>query len=472
MAAQPDRVLDRLMPVLLAAMALMGAYHGQEPLVAAALALLLTLLATRLWSRHSLDSLQYERQISDDRAFPGDELLLTLRLTNQKPLPLPWVEVDDRVPWQAVPATAEGSGGQHQGRSRLRLAGSALWYERVTWRCRLRCQRRGIYRLGPAVVTSGDPFGFFPCSARLGEMSRLVVYPRLIPLERLGLPAHFPLGDSRARRWIFEDPSRTVGVRDYRPEDPFRRIHWKATARRQHLQVKLQEPTTTLETAIFLAVDTFKAEPRHEAGETGGRGDAENQGIRAREPGLGTESPEPGPQGSQQGPGSGARNAAPCPGPRPLAPDPWSQDSAPGARHSALEFEHAVSVAASLAHHLIQERHPVGLYVNGGIPGSTDSIQIPPGCSQEQLARILEALAGVEPLPNTDITLQLADVGPRLPWGSSVVVVMGSLPETTLSALQALRRRGQNPVVLLVGEGEIPEGSGVVAICRVDGGGR
>ena len=30
---------------------------------------------------------------------------------------------------------------------------------------------------------------------------------------------------------MFEDPNLPMGVRDYRPEDDFRRIHWPATAR-------------------------------------------------------------------------------------------------------------------------------------------------------------------------------------------------------------------------------------------------
>ena len=49
-----------------------------------------------------------------------------------------------------------------------------------------------------------------------------------------------------------------MGVRDYRPGDSMRRIHWKATARRQSLQVKVLEPTTTLDVVVFLAVDSFK----------------------------------------------------------------------------------------------------------------------------------------------------------------------------------------------------------------------
>lgn len=37
--------------------------------------------------------------------------------------------------------------------------------------------------------------------------------------------------DVSARHSIFQDPVRTVGVRDYRPSDSFRHVHWKASAR-------------------------------------------------------------------------------------------------------------------------------------------------------------------------------------------------------------------------------------------------
>ena len=56
---------------------------------------------------------------------------------------------------------------------------------------------------------------------------------------------------------ILEDPSRAVGIRDHQPEDSFRHIHWKATARRQDLQVKVYEPTTSQHLVIFVNVATF-----------------------------------------------------------------------------------------------------------------------------------------------------------------------------------------------------------------------
>jgi hypothetical protein len=50
---------------------------------------------------------------------------------------------------------------------------------------------------------------------------------------------------------------RTVGVRDYRPADSFRHVHWKASARRQNLQVRVFEPTTAYTMILVLNVATF-----------------------------------------------------------------------------------------------------------------------------------------------------------------------------------------------------------------------
>ncbi len=83
---------------------------------------------------------------------------------------------------------------------------------------------------------------------------RLIVYPRLFTLEEMGLPPSEVLGETHTTNWLFQDPSRTVGVRDYRAGDSFRHVHWKATARRQRLQARVYEPTTTPSLVVFLNV--------------------------------------------------------------------------------------------------------------------------------------------------------------------------------------------------------------------------
>jgi uncharacterized protein (DUF58 family) len=73
----------------------------------------------------------------------------------------------------------------------------------------------------------------------------------------LTLPPKEPFGEIKAQQRIFEDPSRTIGIRDYQFEDTLKRIHWKATARRQQLQVKVYEPTTSFQLMIFLNMVTL-----------------------------------------------------------------------------------------------------------------------------------------------------------------------------------------------------------------------
>ena len=125
---------------------------------------------------------------------------------------------------------------------------SVRWYERVRRHYRVTCGARGFHAFGPATLRTGDVFGLATQEIDIPGEDYLLVYPKIVPLERLGLPARNPFGDVPLRRqWLFEDPLRTVGVRDYRPGDSPRRLHWKATARApgQALQVKLFEPTTT-----------------------------------------------------------------------------------------------------------------------------------------------------------------------------------------------------------------------------------
>jgi len=425
-----DGFLARVGPTLLASLVVLGALEERPLVVALAAALLSVLLAARLWSRISLHSLELDRSISEVRAFPGEELLLTLRLANRKPFPLPWVEVDDKVP-HALQATSlhdEGSGASNVDGS-LRLGSSLGWFGEARWSFRLRCIRRGIYHLGPATVTSGDPFGLFPRSRRDEGTVRLVVYPSLIPLERLGLPAGSPMGERVTRRWIFEDPTRPAGTRDYRPGDPFHQIHWKATARRDQIQVKLHEPTTTLEAAIFLGVDTFGesvgvvSESRRPASQTIG---VDTLGGACR----------------WNGGGDAAEGSRPA-------------SSAEGGKRE-LDFEYAVSVAATLAHRLVGWRHSVGLYLNGSVEGMDGIAELHPAAGQEQLVLILELLAAVQPAASAPLDLLLTKVAPRLPWGASVILVVGGLSERLAAAVEVMARGGRRTVVLMVG-GAAPE---------------
>jgi uncharacterized protein (DUF58 family) len=220
-------------------------------------ALLLVGLAARAWAALAFARLTYTRRTARTRAFCGDELALESTLANPRPLPLPWLEVWEHLPMALAPAGA--SERSFVEPSRLWLSrGLAIWpYQRLRWSRKLVCSHRGAYRLGQVRLRTGDPFGFFERERQLQDTLELLVYPRVVPLRHLGLPLCHPALDVGSPNSPLTDPTRTASVRDYRPGDPRRLIHWPTTARRGSLQVRVLEPATSLHVSLLLDVRGF-----------------------------------------------------------------------------------------------------------------------------------------------------------------------------------------------------------------------
>lgn len=255
-AESPGYLLSRVGLLLMLGGLIFAAWFGQVT-VALLLALLLAAAGlAKLWSRFALSRVTCERRLSQQRAFPGEQVELKVRLVNGKLLPLPWVQVDDEVPL-GFAAGAHTEPENRPGFGFLSHSAALLWYTGISWRHQLTCRKRGYYKLGPLTVTSGDIFGFYPRSIKTSLVDHLIVYPRIFPVAQPGIPSVYPLGETRSERQIFEDATRTLGIRDYQPQDSVRRIHWKASARHQKLQSRVYEPTTTLKVGLFLGADTF-----------------------------------------------------------------------------------------------------------------------------------------------------------------------------------------------------------------------
>ena len=210
------------------------------------------------WNRVTLARLRYTRTVNVDRLFPGDRAEIRIEIVNDKPFPIPWISIDEEIS-DALrlldrPSTPTGMTGKRNFQLRTRLGP----YERVIWRIPIECPERGLHTVGPAVLRTGDPLGFFSNRLEVSDEVSLLVYPKLSVLPPLQLPPRHAVGDVRVPRQLLEDPLRIVGIRDYRPEDPFKSIHWKASARQGQLQVRVLEPTTTLQLAIFANIDTFE----------------------------------------------------------------------------------------------------------------------------------------------------------------------------------------------------------------------
>jgi uncharacterized protein (DUF58 family) len=236
---------------------LIGVAASERALSLLGLFVLLTAGVGALWNRWSLVGVEYQRELATDRAFPDDIVIVTITIVNRKPLPIPWLTIEDELSEALKPTDRETTLSGTSGRRILRIVTNVRPFERVTWRIPVACPTRGVQTFGPVTLRAADPFGFFTNRQTREVSAAILVYPRLASLPELGFPPRLSLGENRVARNLLTDPSRVVGVRDYRPDDPFRSVHWKATARQGALQVRIAEPTTTLQLAIFLNLDTF-----------------------------------------------------------------------------------------------------------------------------------------------------------------------------------------------------------------------
>jgi uncharacterized protein (DUF58 family) len=355
--------------------------------------LLLVAVVSRVWERYCLVGLGYRRTLEQTRAFFGERVPLVVEIVNAKPLPLAWLEVEDTVPGQGMSLTPTHTEPSHiPGRRRLTTLLSVRWYERVRRHYQVTCGARGLHAFGPATLRTGDVFGLATRELEVAGQDYLLVYPRIVALERLGLPASNPFGDAPMRRqWLFEDPMRSVGVREYRPGDNPRRLHWKATARApgQALQVKLLEPTTTHRLHVLLNISTM------------------------------------GQNWSWQG----------------YDPD-------------ALEA--AITTAASVASWAAERGYLVGLAANARIFHSSSAVRLPPSRDPRQLMHVLEALARLVPMatmaPETLVELEARS----LAFGTTVVMISAVATEPLIAQLRSLRRGGHQPVLLLISSDDQP----------------
>lgn len=239
---------------------LIGFFSGRNlALLSLGLILLLVYGVSTWWQQNALVGVTYEREFDRTRVFPGEPIEMTLKVANRKPLPLTWLRFTDRLPIAPVEMDklAQVSGETH-GYYMLQNIFSLSGNSRVRRTFTFRFPWRGYYKLGPVTYRSGDIFTLLTIEREHDDTETLVVYPQVWPLETLGLPPKEPFGEMTVQRSLFTDPIKTQGIRDYQPRDRFRDVHWKASARRGHLQTKVYDPSTGMNLVVFLNVATMR----------------------------------------------------------------------------------------------------------------------------------------------------------------------------------------------------------------------
>ena len=116
--------------------------------------------------------------------------------------------------------------------------------------------------------------------------------------------------------------------------------------------------------------------------------------------------------------------------------------------------EWAISVAASLAGNISEQRQEVGLTSNGVDPLAVGAApSIPPRAGREHLMSVWRLLARIQLNPEAAPLATLASrQTANLPWGATLIVVTPHLAEEMLWVLHNAYRRGSNVIVLVCAE--------------------
>ena len=233
-----------------------GVFAGQGLVIGLGVMGLLVAGISWLWNKLSLENVWYEREVSQSRVFIGEETTISVMVTNRKPVPLGRLKIEDEFPDLIQFADAGAVTSPRPYSNVLRHSTSLAWYERIKWEYRIKSDQRGYYRIGPARLESGDLFGFFSSQKLVPDDVSLLVYPKVVTLPDLGMPAISPLGETRGGIAIFDDPSRPQGIRDYQVGDPMKTVDWKVSAKMQQLQVRTFEPSSAFTVVLVVVVET------------------------------------------------------------------------------------------------------------------------------------------------------------------------------------------------------------------------
>jgi uncharacterized protein (DUF58 family) len=173
----------------------------------------------------------------------GTPATVDLALTNQGRMPAGLLLLEDRIPYVLG----------HRPRFVVDRV-SPNWRRTVSYQ--VKSDVRGLYQIGPLMLTVADPFGLVETTRLFAESQQLLVTPKVqsLPTVRLGAD-RAGSGENRPRA-IAAAGEEDATVREYRDGDDLRRVHWRSTARRGSLMVRREEQPWQSKCALFLDART------------------------------------------------------------------------------------------------------------------------------------------------------------------------------------------------------------------------
>ncbi|WP_156756859.1 DUF58 domain-containing protein [Actinokineospora pegani] len=183
--------------------------------------------------------LRAQRHITPSRVPVGGQAGVVLAVRSTGRLPTVGLLVTDGVPY------ALGGKPRFLIDRLPRHSGTRLQYA-------VRPMLRGVQQLGPLRATVTDPFGLAEYERELTGQSRLVVVPKVHSFASAPGGSGLGSGDDGSHRLSAGQGDDDAVVRPYRQGDDLRKVHWRSTAKRDEMMVRVEESPWRGGTTVLL----------------------------------------------------------------------------------------------------------------------------------------------------------------------------------------------------------------------------
>jgi uncharacterized protein (DUF58 family) len=366
--------------VLLVLIAVPALVTGHEFFVRTAYVLGALITLCFIWAWLNIRWLNSSRELRSNRSHVGGVVQERFLIQNGGRWPKLWVGMEDHSDLPGYEAS--------------RVLGSLPAGGERSWIVRARCRRRGKFNLGPVTLVSSDPLGLFQIRRDLLVSSPLVVYPATVEMPYFIPPAGRLSGGDALQRQTQHITTNVSSVRDYMPGDSFNRIHWLSTARRGRLISKEFELDPLADIWLFLDMERTAQAGTIEDGLLFEELDSYRRVSFS------------------------------------LKIDPTTE-------------EYGVTMAASLAKHLLSRKRALGMISYGQ---RREIVQVDRG--ERQLIKLLEALAVIKAEGRVPLAEVIAAERSQLGGGTTAMVITPSPSTSWVSALRDLKRKGIDVVAL------------------------
>jgi|GEM_PF-911417 len=204
-----------------------------------------------VWPWVGLRGVSGEIRFSTDRAREGDVVPVRVVLINRWPCPVWGLTIVGGFHPQSTGLSGNVGEIEDTAVSLARLGGWSR--SEFDWEFRPEC--RGAYPTEPPRVATQFPFGLWKSDRLLQVADSIVVWPRVIPLSDLTLPAGEQRWTTAASPFKNGDVGERQEVRPYRVGDSLRNVRWTLSARFDRWIVSDRQGTAQARARVSVDVD-------------------------------------------------------------------------------------------------------------------------------------------------------------------------------------------------------------------------